>query len=583
MKKIMKQFIAIALTVIIMAGIVSVPASASETPVGFAVRYMDSSGTREITSVEPGEIFRVVISSENADNLTGFALRLYYDKTYFETLDGEWSEDIQTYEEKVCSGEEDSNGNFIEGTALSPQKDINYEKDGVQYTNITWSLVNKTFDDSILTKGMGDIDICSLTLKASEEASDDYSFSIERRNILEHGRRKGIVVEEEAVVKNTLLVEERAFEEIPMTGFELDQDALFFDIGLENTSGTLSVTNIKPQDTTDELLVVWKSSDETVVTVDSKGKVTAVGEGTAVVFADVYNSNNEKITRTCEVTVVESLIGKWRNTASGWWFEETDGSYPYNRWAYINGTYYYFDASGYMAANKWVGDYYVGADGARKTNCWVGSYYVGANGIYVRNAWVDGGKYYVGADGIYARGWLNLDGAWYYLGSDGALKKGWISVGGIWYYGDSETGVLYENRWLDDTYYFRAGGAMATGWVLLDSEYYYFAGSGAKVTSKWVGNYYMQADGVMATKAWVDKELYYVDSNGIYQKGWLLLEDTWYYLGADGARKTGWQKISSEWYYFYQKNNTYGKDWGAMAYSCEIDGCLLDENGCWIQ
>ena len=49
-------------------------------------------------------------------------------------------------------------------------------------------------------------------------------------------------------------------------------------------------------------------------------------------------------------------------------------------WRSIDGTYYFFDGSGAMATNRWVGDYYVTGSGAMATNQWVGGYYVGADG-----------------------------------------------------------------------------------------------------------------------------------------------------------------------------------------------------------
>ena len=53
--------------------------------------------------------------------------------------------------------------------------------------------------------------------------------------------------------------------------------------------------------------VTWTSSDETVATVDSTGKVHAVGAGTATITAEtVDKTNNGKgFTATCEVTVTE--------------------------------------------------------------------------------------------------------------------------------------------------------------------------------------------------------------------------------------------------------------------------------------
>ena len=55
---------------------------------------------------------------------------------------------------------------------------------------------------------------------------------------------------------------------------------------------------------------------------------------------------------------------QWKRNDRGWWYEEANGAYPTDAWRLINGKWYYFDAIGYMAENRWIGNYYVGADGA---------------------------------------------------------------------------------------------------------------------------------------------------------------------------------------------------------------------------
>lgn len=55
--------------------------------------------------------------------------------------------------------------------------------------------------------------------------------------------------------------------------------------------------------------------------------------------------------------------------------------------------------------------------------------------------------------------------------------------------------------------------------VTIGEDYYYFDTSGKKVTGKWVGNYYLKADGVMARSEWVDNDRYYVDENGKWVPG----------------------------------------------------------------
>ena len=54
-------------------------------------------------------------------------------------------------------------------------------------------------------------------------------------------------------------------------------------------------------------------------------------------------------------------------------------------WQTIGGKYYYFESSGVMAANKWVGNYYLTSSGVMATNTWIGNYYVDGTGKWVRS------------------------------------------------------------------------------------------------------------------------------------------------------------------------------------------------------
>ena len=78
----------------------------------------------------------------------------------------------------------------------------------------------------------------------------------------------------------------------------------------------------------------------------------------------------------------------WQQDATGWWWRNADGSYPTSQWKEVNGKWYYFEGSGYMAANKWIdGIYYVGADGAMYVNTTTpDGYQVDVNGAWIQNA-----------------------------------------------------------------------------------------------------------------------------------------------------------------------------------------------------
>ena len=77
---------------------------------------------------------------------------------------------------------------------------------------------------------------------------------------------------------------------------------------------------------------------------------------------------------------------KWILSNGRWWYRHSDGSYTRSAWEKIGGNWYYFDKSGWMCANQWVGNYYVGPSGAMLTNTWIGNSYVGNDGLWVPDA-----------------------------------------------------------------------------------------------------------------------------------------------------------------------------------------------------
>ena len=249
----------------------------------------------------------------------------------------------------------------------------------------------------------------------------------------------------------------------------------------------------------------------------------------------------------------------WQKEGSTWYYYK-NGSVVRNVW---EGNYW-LGADGRMATNSWVDNnrYYVGNDGAwikdyeNKTgwqkegstwyyykngsvvrNVWVGNYWLGADGRMVTSAWVDGGRYYVGTDGAWdrnarkeeegKRGWKKENNVWYYYNEDGTLARNkW--AGNYWLGAD---GKMVTNAWVDnDRYYVGSNGAWDqdkkkeesiltgkhTGWVKSGSTWYYFNEQGQMIKNAWAGNYWLGADGKMATNSWVDSNRYYVGSDGAW-------------------------------------------------------------------
>ena len=260
----------------------------------------------------------------------------------------------------------------------------------------------------------------------------------------------------------------------------------------------------------------------------------------------------------------------WVKEGSTWYYYE-NGALARNKW--ISNTYW-VGADGKMATNSWVdgGRYYVGANGAwvkdakkpeatkpvekkqgwvkegnawyfyyqgqTTKNAWVGSYWLGSDGKMATSSWVDNGRYYVGANGLWDKSAKKQE-----VKSE-VKKNGWVKEGNAWYY--YENGALARNKWINSTYWVGADGKMATsswvdngryyvgangawekdakkpevkknGWVKEGNTWYYYE-NGTLARNKWAGNYWLGADGKMATNAWVDNGRYYVDGSGAWVK-----------------------------------------------------------------
>ena len=146
------------------------------------------------------------------------------------------------------------------------------------------------------------------------------------------------------------------------------------------------------------------------------------------------------------------------------------------------------------------------------------------------NAWVDGGRYYVGTDGSWVKGaqhtttvkngWVKEGYTWYYYKNGSVVRNAW--EGNYWLGAD---GRMATNSWVDNNrYYVGADGAWIknysnkSGWQKESGSWYYYK-NGLVVRNAWAGNYWLGADGRMATNAWVDNNRYYVGNDGAWVKG----------------------------------------------------------------
>lgn len=120
----------------------------------------------------------------------------------------------------------------------------------------------------------------------------------------------------------------------------------------------------------------------------------------------------------------------------------------------------------------------------------------------------------------------------------------WVSVNGKWQYNDALGNPLkniwYYDRNYDKNYYLQADGYMATGWL-------YNSG------------------------AW-----YYLDESGTMQIGWKQVGSNWYYLDNTGKMTIGWFKDMDGKYYYLNSS-------GAMVTNTTIDGYKIGSNGAWVK
>ena len=122
----------------------------------------------------------------------------------------------------------------------------------------------------------------------------------------------------------------------------------------------------------------------------------------------------------------------------------------------------------------------------------------------------------------------------------------------------------------------------AQGWVQSGSSWYFYNNQGNAVRNAWQGNYWLGADGKMATNAWVDGGRYYVGSDGLWVKGAQKPAE---------VKKQGWVQNGSAWNYYYQgnivRNAWIGSYWlgsdGRMATNTWVDGgrYYVGANGVW--
>lgn len=129
---------------------------------------------------------------------------------------------------------------------------------------------------------------------------------------------------------------------------------------------------------------------------------------------------------------LEEIKEGWHSNSKGWWYQNSDGSYPTNKWQKINEKWYFFNEEGYCLTNKWI----------KRGGAWY---------------WLDN-------DGTMATGWKIINNEWYYFKQDGEMVTGWVKYYDKWYHLNTSNGFMESNAFVkgkDGWYYISEDGTMA--------------------------------------------------------------------------------------------------------------------------
>ena len=203
-----------------------------------------------------------------------------------------------------------------------------------------------------------------------------------------------------------------------------------------------------------------------------------------------------------------------------------------------------------------------------------------------KNGWItEGGQKYYYVNGEKASGWKTIGGKrYYFIAPDYHMHTGWLSFGSTYYYMMSD-GHMHTG-WLSfgSTYYYlNSNGVRVTGWQTIDGKEYYFDENGIRRDNVkkegWQtenGKRYYYKNGVKVT-GWQTiggKRYYFIAPDHHMHTGWLSFGSTYYYMMSDGHMHTGWLSFGST-YYYLNSNGVRVTGWqtiGGVRYYFDSNG-----------
>lgn len=182
---------------------------------------------------------------------------------------------------------------------------------------------------------------------------------------------------------------------------------------------------------------------------------------------------------------------RWKNGSSG---------YLKDKWKTIDGSRYYFNRKGYLAAKVWVDGKYLQSDGKylkglEKTK--YGLRFREKDGTYISSTWksINSRKFYFDKNGYAVKNKsMIIKGVKYAFDKNGCMKPGLRT---------SSSKTRYQSA--NGTY-------LTSQWKKTGGKWKYFNSSGNMVKGKWIGDSYVDRQGNRVSSTWVQGK--FIDASG---------------------------------------------------------------------